>query len=295
MRSFILGTDWWTDCDDAVAIRILLKAHKEKSINLLGVGINACMEHSVTSMEGFMNLEGVRDIPLSIDIDATDFGGRPPYQERLSEYAEKYTSNSDVCDAVIMYRKILSETDRKIEIIEIGYPQVLANLIDSKPDDISDKTGYELIKEKVSKIWMMAGKWDEDKGLENNFRRNIRSRVASHRFVNACPVPVTFLGWEVGYDVITGGNLPKDDHLYQVLSDHKSYDGRMSWDPMLVLLALIGDEEKAGYDTITGTAYVDADTGENSFREDPSGLHKYVIKKKVNDYYKAEINSLLER
>lgn len=46
---------------------------------------------------------------------------------------------------------------------------------------------------------------------------------------------------------------------------------------------------------ILGTAYVDADTGENSFTEDPSGLHKYVIKKRENDYYKTEIDSLLER
>lgn len=27
MRNFILGTDWWTDCDDVVAIRILVRAH----------------------------------------------------------------------------------------------------------------------------------------------------------------------------------------------------------------------------------------------------------------------------
>ena len=30
MRKFILGTDWWSDCDDAVAIRLLVK--------VLGIG-----------------------------------------------------------------------------------------------------------------------------------------------------------------------------------------------------------------------------------------------------------------
>ena len=25
MRDFILGTDWWTDCDDAVALRIITR------------------------------------------------------------------------------------------------------------------------------------------------------------------------------------------------------------------------------------------------------------------------------
>ena len=54
MRNFILGTDWWSDCDDVVALRLLCRAHKEKKINLLGIGINACMEYSAPSVEGFL-------------------------------------------------------------------------------------------------------------------------------------------------------------------------------------------------------------------------------------------------
>ena len=34
MRNFILGTDWWTDCDDVVAMRVITKAHKKGEINL---------------------------------------------------------------------------------------------------------------------------------------------------------------------------------------------------------------------------------------------------------------------
>lgn len=89
MREFILGTDWWTDCDDAVELRLLVRAHKAKEINLLGICINACMEYSVSSLEGFLNTENAFDIPLAIDFNATDFGGTPPYQKRLSQYAKK--------------------------------------------------------------------------------------------------------------------------------------------------------------------------------------------------------------
>ena len=32
MRTFILGTDWGTDCDDVVAVRLLTRAVKEKKI-----------------------------------------------------------------------------------------------------------------------------------------------------------------------------------------------------------------------------------------------------------------------
>lgn len=79
MRKFILGTDWWTDCDDAVAIRMLSRAHRRGEIELVGIGMNACMPYSVSSLRGFMEAEGIGDVPLGIDLDATDFGGNPPY------------------------------------------------------------------------------------------------------------------------------------------------------------------------------------------------------------------------
>lgn len=293
MRSFILGTDWWTDCDDAVAVRMLARAHKSGDINMMGIGLNACMEHSVTSLEGFLNTEGVSDIPIGIDLEATDFGGNPPYQKNLSKYASKYKSNYDAENAVRLYRRILADSKEPLEIIEIGYLQVIAAVLESAGDDISEKSGLELVAEKVSKIWVMAGKWDESHGVENNFARNTRSRIAGDVFCRKCPVPITFLGWEAGNDVITGDNLDKNDILYKVLCDHGSPDGRMSWDPMLVLLAIKGDENAAGYDTVCGTASVNPETGENSFVECSSGNHKYVVKKTEDEYYKKIINKMI--
>ena len=293
MRNFILGTDWWTDCDDAVAIRILARAHKAGKINLQGIGINACMEYSVKSLDGFLHSEGIDDVPIGIDPEATDFGGIPPYQKRLAELPSKYTSNQDAQDAVKLYRRILADSNEPLEIIEIGYLQVIMNVIESKADDISPKTGLELIKEKVSKIWVMAGKWDEVNGKENNFVRNERSRIAGNIFCEKCPVPVTCLGWETGFDVITGDNLSKKDIPYNVLCDHGSENGRMSWDPMLVQMAIIGDEFAAGYDVVLGTASVDRHTGRNNFRACADGMHKYVIKNKPGEYYKNQINELI--
>ena len=58
MRHFIVGTDWWTDCDDAVAMRLLAGAEKRGEIAIDGIVINACMEDSVSSLDGFFALEG---------------------------------------------------------------------------------------------------------------------------------------------------------------------------------------------------------------------------------------------
>ncbi len=292
MRKFILGTDWWTDCDDAVAIRLLARAHRAGDIALLGIGINACMEHSAASLDGFLNTEGIDGIPIGIDRRATDFEGIEAvrYQKNLIKYATRYRSNADAVDAVRLYRRLLAESDGEVEIAEIGFLQVLAELIESAPDDISPKSGVELLREKVSRIWIMAGKWDEIGGKEHNFCNNHRSRKAGEAVCAECPVPITFLGFEVGFDVITGNELEDDDALRRVLCDHGSSHGRSSWDPMLALLAAIGDEERAGYDFVSGTARVDPSDGSNYFTAAHDGLHRYVIKKKDNTYYQNEIN-----
>lgn len=293
MRNFILGTDWWTDCDDCVAMRLLLRAHARGEIRLLGIAINACMEHSVASVDGFMQQEGVTGIPLGIDLEATDYGGNPPYQKRLAEAAVDYRRNDDAEDALRLYRRLLAEATEPVEILEIGFHQVTGALMNSPADDISPLTGVELVRRKVKKFWVMAGKWDEDGGKEYNFCNTRRTSDGAAVFCEKCPVPVTFLGWEVGHHVITGGKLSEDDFLYLALKDHGSENGRHSWDPMLVMLALVGDEEKAGYSVVRGKASLEAQTGANHFAEMTEGLHAYVVKNEPNSFYEDMINNAI--
>ena len=294
MKNIILGTDWWTDCDDAVALRMLCRAVNRGEIRLLGIAINACMEHSVASVDGFLTLEGIRDIPLGIDLAATDFGGRPPYQARLAPYATRYKTNADAEDIVRLYRRLLASATEPVEIVEIGYLQGFTAFMRSAGDDISPKSGLELLSEKVSKMWVMAGKWDADGERENNFARNERSRIAGEEFCRLCSVPVTFLGWEVGYDVISGSRLDERDHLHLALCDHGSGSGRSSWDPMTVHMALIGDEKAAGYRTIRGKATVDAVSGQNYFAHAADGQHAYVIKVQNNEFYRDAIDEMIK-
>ena len=293
MKKVILGTDWWTDCDDAVALRVISKFVKAGKAELIGIGINACMEYSAASVMGFLKAEELNGIPLGIDLTAVNFGGTPRYQKNLAEKYCPAVKNEDVPDAVRLYRRLLAESNEKVEILEIGFLQVFVGVLKSGADDISEKTGLELVRDKVSKVWVMAGKWDADGEKEHNFCLNTRTRAAGKEFCELCPVPVTFLGWEIGFDVITGDKLDQNDHLYRVMFDHGSKNGRSSWDPMLVLMALVGDEREAGYGTVTGIASVDAETGENYFEKRPDGKHKYVVKLYENDYYKNKINEIL--
>ena len=63
---------------------------------------------------------------------------------------------------------------------------------------------------------------------------------------------------------------------------------------MLCLLAMIGDEQEAGYSVVCGTASVDAETGANFFAEKCDGLHRYVVKQKEDAYYADCINEIIK-
>lgn len=297
MRNVILGTDWCSDCDDVVATRILSRFVKENKVNLLGIGINACMDYSVASLKGFLSTEGLNDVPIGIDHNAVNFEDVrfATYQENLAKtYCNPMVHNDYAPDAVHLYRQLIAQSDGPVEIMEIGFLQVIADVLKSEPDDISPLNGVELVREKVSKIWVMAGKWSKDGGREHNFCLNACTRAGGSTFCELCPVPVTFLGFEIGIDVITGDKLSHDDPLYKVMVDFRHPNGRDSWDPMLVLMALIGDEEKAGYTTVTGIASLNRETGENHFKVDPNGMHKFVVKLHENSFYEDWINNLIK-
>lgn len=289
MRTFILGTDWGEDSDDCVAVRVLARAHKRGEIKMLGMGINTLTEYSAPSLYRFLEKEGA-DIPVGVDKSCPHKIEYVTYQKRLAAETDK--TNDDFEDAVRMYRRLIAESDGNVEILEVGFLQVICAALMSQPDDISEKSGMELFKEKVKKIWIMGGTWNTQGGKEYNLCKYQFSRDASHTFVSSCPCPITFLGWEVGSRLITGDKLAQDDFLHIALADHGSGNGRESWDPMLVTLALIGDNEKAGYKTVKGFATVNEE-GANFFTEYENGPHEYVVKAMPDSFYSDMINNLI--
>ena len=289
---FILGTDWWSDCDDCMALRLACWAHKHGHIDLKGIVINACMPYSVPSVAAFLRLENV-DVPIGIDLKATDFHGIGRYQKKLANRFSDLPQNEDAFDGVALYRKLLAESKGMVEIAEIGFTQVLADLLESPADEYSPLTGLELVKEKCSKLWVMAGKWDDlQNGKEHNFCNNARSIDGGMRLCKKWPTEILFLGFEIGFDVISGANLNKEDFLHIALSDNDCPHGRSSWDPMLVLLALVNDVSKAGYTCRQGTASLDSD-GSNRFTFSTDGRHSFVERVNSDNWYAKRISEIL--
>lgn len=299
IRGVIFDTDWWTDVDDAVALRVLLKEDEEGAIELNGVVINAVGPHSVVSLDRFLSDEGLDGMTIGIDKYATDYPGKPAYHSVCIKNTERgtYMSNSEAEDCVPYYRRtlMLVPEEEQIDIICTGYPNALSRLLDSKADSISELSGVALVKSKVRRIWMMAGNYPT--GKENNFARTARSRKAGANVCLKCPVPIYFLGYDTGVDVLAGGGCEPDDLLYKILYAHggqkEAKKGRSAWDPMLTLLACIGNPEDAGYDVVQGTNKVNPITGVNTFTPSPTGKHYYVKKTKPDLWYQLRLDELL--
>ncbi len=292
-RPVILGTDWWTDCDDVVALRLLARKHKEGAVRLLGVAVNAVFEQSAPSISALLYEEGLTDIPIGLDAETriyTNDSSRM-YQAAMAEKPH-HMENSDCEEAISLYRRLLASSDEKVDMIEIGFTQLVLGLLDSKPDEISPLTGAELVKEKVGRLYMMGGRWDRQGGKEYNFSGTARTRESTPRVVAEWPTEIVFLGFEVGASVLSGGKLPPEDMVARALADHGDPHGRSSWDPMTALLAVIGDTEKAGYDTVRGKAAVN-ELGENFFEADESGKHVYVVKKQADEWYADAIDAII--
>lgn len=288
----IFGTDWWTDCDDVAALEILLKAHKAGLIDLKAIGVSSVMRYSAPSARAVCEEQGLGEIPIGLDTSAARKGVFCLYQKKLASFCGSGFTNAACPEAYRLYRKILASSQGNAVIVDVGFPTIIMELLASGPDEYSDLTGVQLVESKVSEIVVMGGRWDKQSGREYNFCAYQRNREAAAYLCEHCPIPLTFLGYEVGKSVITGGkDVP--GLTGTAYAAHFSPKGRPSWDPMTALFAVVGDAEKAGYRRVSGTALVDPKTGKNSFEAFDGGTHSYLVKEKEDRFYQQQIDEIL--
>ncbi len=315
VRPVILDTDWYTDVDDVMAVRVLVNMQRKGIFRILGLGINARFPLSGRSLDAYLKAQGV-DVPVGIIPswgDEPSGKNGPSYQRFLVGFPSKYSTEEELEPAYKLYRRLLANTEERVDMIGIGFEGNFAALLQSGPDEYSPLSGRELIAQQVGRLWLMAGRWPE--GQEYNLAgcggeyKPIPEAAAC--VVNHWPTPITFLGFEIGYTVLSGGKLPQDDILRKAMDAYDTTPGyrlcgerpefnaegiqkraHSSWDPLTVILAGIGAKE-AGYDVVTGRASVDASSGKNTFVEEPNGTHEYVVKIHPDEYYGNQVDEWL--
>lgn len=296
-RRVIIDTDFYTDVDDVVAMRVAAHYERIGTFDILGCIVNTAGKPNAPALDAYWrNGEGramqIGQVPSAWS-DLTSTGVYQIGLNLLPHYGG--TDAADYPSSTVAYRTLLAASpDASVEVLSIGYANALEALLASSGDGISPLTGAQLVAAKVSHLWMMGGGYPT--GTENNFNRNSRTATAIINTLAAWPgsVPITFLGYEVGASVLTGGILAgaasSSDPLLRALVAYGAPQGRSSWDPMLIHLAALGPTA-AGYTTVQGTNAV-AGNGANTFTAG-AGTHRYVVKVQADQWYTDQIDALL--
>lgn len=280
----ILDTDCGPDYDDVGAIAFLHAMADSGKADILAIVSSNKNELVIPSIDVLNTYFGRPSLPLGAPKgEGADMGAGQHWADSIvAKYPHLAKSTSEAPDAVKVYRKILSsQSDKNVTIVTIGFLTNLAGLLKSGPDSISNLTGKELVENKVSSLVCMAGWFPQGR----EFNIFIDSAVSKFVFEN-WPGKITFTGFEIGKNIKTGlklinspvtGSPVKDVFRISMAASQEDRSGRMSWDETAVLIAVYGSEKF--FDKVTGNIQV-AENGSNTWLNDPSGNHSYVIFKK---------------
>lgn len=244
----IFDTDMGPDYDDVGALAMLHAMADQGEATILGT-IASTNYKGVGAVLDILNTYFRRpDIPIGVPkgnaIDKKDF--QHWTDTLLTRYPRSITSNSEVPDAVALYRQLLSlQPDHSVTIVTVGFLTNVSNLLNSPGDKYSPLSGMELARKKVKQLVSMAGAFPE--GSEFNVRMDAPS--AKHA-LEKFPAPVLYSGVEIGKRIKTGlplirntsiQNSPvKDVYRICINMTEEDREGRMSWDQTAVLVAVRG-------------------------------------------------------
>ncbi|MBB6730632.1 nucleoside hydrolase [Cohnella zeiphila] len=274
----ILDTDIGPDCDDAGAVAVLHALEKRGEVRIAGMMHCTSGKWGAGCLDALNRFYGRGDIPVGTLRDKgflDDDNLYAKYNKVIAETFPNRYRNEPAPDAVRLYRKLLAEGENfGAVVVAIGPLLNLQQLLQSAPDEISPLSGAELVARKVKHLVVMGGRFPE--GEEWNFAMH----PASARFVtDRWPTGITFTGFEIGLDILTGKRLYDDlPSGHPVRQCYARFAGegqtRSSWDLTAVLFAARGGS--SFWETVHGRIDVDGETGRSEWHADSAGPHAYL-------------------
>ncbi|EDL60446.1 nucleoside hydrolase [Gimesia maris] len=301
----IFDTDITGDVDDVLALAMLHTLADRGECDLLAVTISKVNPLTGPFTDATNTFYGRGDIPIGVTRDAQKRESRylkliKEKQGNRSRYPHDISSNQQLPDAVKLLRKTLAaSTDGSVVIIQVGLAANLADLVESKADEISPLSGPELIRKKVKLVSVMAGAFEPIDGNMHFLEANVRNGIQSmQRFVRQWPqsTPVVWSGFEIGIAVrYPRESIARDfnyieHHIVReayLLHSGPEHD-RPSWDLTSVLYAVRPHD---GYFDLSepGKVTVD-DDGFLSFHPAKQGRDRYL---KMNPLQAVQVKEAL--
>ena len=298
----IFDTDFGGDADDLGALAMLNHFQNKKEIDLLAIMCWNRETYAVSAIDAVNTYYGNPDVPIGFvggAVTHTDWNHNKVLAENLP-YDASYEA---VPNSTELYRKLLSEADdHRVKIVTVGPLLNIKNLLESEADDHSPLNGKELVAQKVQEFIIMGGQFPEGSRKEWNFDGNMPGVT---QFVLAeIPVPITYLGYEIGVNLRTGevfNSLDKNSPLYLGFYHFSKYAPWMkhqfkgeiydnaTYDQTAVLYAVRGGVDTYWSRIGNGICVPDHE-GRNTWKNDPSAQQSYL----VLDWPKARMEEALE-
>eukprot|EP00756_Hemistasia_phaeocysticola_P067366 Hpha_TRINITY_DN9913_c0_g1::TRINITY_DN9913_c0_g1_i1::g.140353::m.140353 len=288
-QRLIVDTDMGFDVDDVVAVCLANSLHMNGKARLLAVVHNTGCALGIGGVSAINHFYGHDNVTLGAwkgkfgsDCN-THFQGTYGQNQYLSHIIDGMggpVKDSDGLQlGVDAYRKVLAAApNASVNIASIGMPTNLADLLESGPDSHSPLSGYDLIEAKVHKIVFMDGGYNFGCAAGNigpEYECHARAQAAVKM-----PPSVRLIISGKGEDppIYTASQLqrehPPNSPCREALKDWccnpngegGAEEGRLSWDPIAVMIAALDVGSVFEKEVNVGTQItVDADGTEHFF------------------------------
>lgn len=220
----LFDTDFGSDSDDMGALAMLHNLENGGECKLLGILCWNTEKYAVPAIDAVNRYYGNGEIPVGVRKEGSreiDWN----YSKVISQNLPHELTQELAEDATLLYRKILEQAeDSSIVLLTVGPLKNIQNLINSQADTISPYSGEELISQKVKEMVIMGGEFPEGDG-EWNFGGDmpgVTKFVLEH-----ITVPITFSGFEVGFQIKTGEVFNGIDTLSPLYLGYQHWSARL--------------------------------------------------------------------
>lgn len=243
----ILDTDIGNDVDDALALAMIHALQNRAEVRLLAVTITKDNRYAAPFVDLVNGFYGRPDIPIGVVHNGKTPERSPmlegPVQRRDSTgqviYPRRIEDGSQASEAVELLIRILRhQPDHAVTIAQIGFSTNLVRLLKAP-------RGRELIQQKVSALYLMAGNFIKPEPEYNVYTDPDSAKILFEQW----PTPMIFSGFEVGlaitfpYAAIERDFRYTDNHpIAEAFRIYvKKGQDRPNWDSTAVLEAIRPD------------------------------------------------------
>lgn len=256
VESIIIDTDLGSSTDDVATIFMAYSYMRQGRAELLGIVVDRMGEQNAVFADILNTYFGFPRIPIGLCRNGvenpqifTDYAhiavknrpdGTPLFARTQTMFEDDFK----------VYRKLLaSQPDKSVTVLSIGFLTSLANLLTSSADEYSQLDGVSLVAQKIKRIIVMGGKFDEtDKNGEYNIQQSGRF---AETFFSLLPssVPVDYspeavgnvLYWTKSKILQTLSHIAVHP-LKQIYLDCPEDPYQRMWDPLTIIQAVEGDK-----------------------------------------------------